>query len=452
MIFKTKNFLITFLIFLAIYQTANLWFESFSSHSFFYNLKNSVNATSMTKDMNYIIESIIINTGNNKFLRQYNNFYKAEYKKGFDEAISKCFSSGKYSYQNNLDMNYILENKSVIYNFAYDVQTNDLESVFQMKIKNIPKDISFNRIAIVPNTYSEKNIKTILFHSERNDAHIFKLNKNYLAENIYYTLENFSNFENKSFYSISSLKSGINLFSKNEFIPKAKNDQAYINKIKVTNPLEQEGGILLSGLEKYIDIFFDNHAIKWNSTIDDTYTYKDDNTVIKYYTNGVLEYVNYKASLVRDVSPYKLAIDFLAKDINIKNEYYLKSYEKTDEGIIFYFDYKINNFPIELSENIKQNTNMKSMIEVTVFDNKVSKYKRIVYNFSIDEDFNIWNNTFLDALDSVFLKRHTNDVKTSSANSINLQYNFNRIDELMELRWKIQIKDDIYFESIEDSD
>lgn len=451
MIFKTKNFLITFLIFLAIYQTANLWFENFSSHSFFYLFKNNINMANIQKELNSNIESITISMGNDKYLKQYNNITNTEYKKSFDDAIYNCVKKGKYIYEQNIDINKILKNKSVLYNFSYKINSNDIEKIFGLQDKKFPKNISFDTIALVPNMSNPRDITSIFYNTESNDAHLFKLDKHNLTENIYYTLDNFSNFENKNFYYISTLNSGINLFNKNEFIPKSNNNEILLNNIKVTNPLEQDGGILLSGLEKYIDIFFDNHAIKWNSTIDDTYTYKDDNTVIKYYTNGVLEYVNYKTSFGKEISPYKIATDFLQKDTNIKNEYYLKYYVENDNEITFYFDYKINDFIINLSEEIKEKTNMNSIIEITISENKVSKYKRIVYNFSIDESTKIWNIDFLNVLDKVFFKRSNQNLTNQYVSNIEMVYNLESNKETLSLVWKIDIENNIYYENIEDS-
>lgn len=447
---KAKNFLITFLVILAIYQTLFLWFENFSSHSFFYTLKNKITLANPKKNLDSTIENIIINLGTEKFLKQYNDILNYEYKNTFDQAIFECLKNGKYLYEKNFDFNYVLNNKSAIYNFSYLFNQKDLIEIFGLNFKNIPKNAEFDSIILVPNSFPPTTIKTILYNTNTNEAHIFKLNKPNLTENVYYTLDNFSYFENKILYNISSKKNGINLFKKNQFIPKLKEESSFINKIYFNNPIEQDGGILLSGLEKYIDIFFSNHPIKWDTEINNTYTYKDDNTIVKYYPNNILEYINYNTSTIKELSPYTIALDFLKKDINIKNEYYLKDYKKIDNEYIFYFDYKINNFPIILSDNLKNKTKMNSMIEITVSENKVYKYKRIIYDFYIYKEKSNWNVPFLYALDKIFEKRKSKNLIINNVDEIDLIYFFNEENEI-DLKWQIKMGNETYFENIEEN-
>lgn len=443
---KIKNSLIAFLIILAIYQTFSLWFGNFSSHSFFLNLKNKTNILNLKNNLNYAIENITINTGSEKFLKQYENITKYEYKKSFDQAIFECLKKGTYTFKKIFDKNILLNNKCAIYNFSFKITPADLKEIFGIEIKKIPQNIVFDSIALIPKIMPQKKINVILYSSNNKEAHIFTLNKKNLTENIYYTLDNFSYFENKLFY-YTYPKNNLNFFDETTLIPKSKQNLIPIKNIYFKNPLEQQGGILLSGLEKYIDIFFDNHAIKWDTTIDNIYTYKDDNTILKYYPNNVLEYINYKTTINKNTNPYKIALDFLKKDINIKNEYYLKKYEKNNNGYVFYFDYKINNFPISLSENIKNKTNMQSMIEITVSENKVYKYKRIIYDFYISKNASNWGVSFENAIKNLSKKLNIGLLKLKN---INLSYNFNELNEI-KLYWEIKLENKTYFESIEDN-
>lgn len=450
---RAKNLIIVLLIFLAIYQTANLWFENFSSHRFFYLIKNSYDKHIMQKETSNTIESIIINTGNNKFLRQYNNISSAEYKKVFDDAIITCTKRGDFSYVKKFDLNYILDNKAVIYDYAYNSSGKDLNNIFNLKLKNLSKVGNFDKIILFPDINSNTNLQVIFFYSETSEAYIFNLSRQGLAQNIYNFISNFSGTENKNLYYISSLKSGMDLFKENQFIPKFKNGNIELKKAEAVNPLDQDGGVLLSGLERYINIFFDNPAIKWSSSLNNTYTYNDDNTVVKYYTNGVLEYVNYRTYFTgQEFNPYKAAIQFLEKDSNIKNEYYLTDYKEAKDGITFYFDYKINNFPIRLSEEIKESTNMKSMIEVTVYENKVYKYKRLVYNFNLKDEKTFLNINFVDALDKIFLEREDKNIRKNIVDKIDFVYKFDESNFTLSHYWIVKIGDTVYFEKIEESD
>ena len=444
---KWKTFIITFLVFLAIYQTTGLWFENFSTHSLFYLVKNENDKANMQKDTMYLTESILINTGNNKFIKKYNNISNADYKKVFDEAISLCLEKGDFSYIQQFNINEILNNKSIIYTYDFTFKGEDMSKVFNFKGSHISKIKQFDTVIIMPILEEKYNIKTIFLCSKTLNAYELKISKDNLNQSITNIINDFSNFEQKDFYYISSEESGISLFNSNQFLIKAKESVFTTNSIAATNPLEQDGGILLSESEKYVDIFFDNPITKASSFINNTYTYNDENVIVKYYPNGVLEYVKYKGSTGADKqsSSYSLALQFLAKDTNIKNEYYLSNYKIEDNKIIFYFDYKINNLPIILSKQKMEETNMESMIEITIEDNSVSKYRRIVYDFTIDESLETIEKSFIEAIDSLILNI---DTKVEHIDEMKLCYSFNNIEEPIYIKWFISIKDTIYYEDV----
>ncbi|WP_250278604.1 hypothetical protein [[Clostridium] colinum] len=442
---RWKNFIIIFLIFLAIYQTTGLWFEEFSTHSFFYLSRNKVINNNIQKDTQYLTESILINTGNNKFIRKYNNISNTDYKKIFDEVIYTCIKNGDFYYLNNFSIDEVLNNKSVIYTYSFNIKGEDASKIFNINGNHFSKIKEFDTIIILPIISEKYNIKTIFLSSKTSEAYEIKINKDNLSHNVLNAINEFNNLEPKSFYYISSEESGISLFSKNQFLPKAKEDSFNVNNILAINPLEQDGGILLSESEKYVNIFFDNPITKTSSFINNTYTYNDQNIIVKYYPNGVLEYVKYKSSLNDNQgNPYKIALQFLGKDTNIKNEYYLKDYKMEENKTTFYFDYKINNFPIMLSNEKKEETGMQSMIEITIEDNIVSKYKRIIYDFVVQEDYITVEKSFIKAIDSFLLNNKNNDY----IDEMKLIYNFNNVNEPICIRWLIGVKDEVYYEDV----
>lgn len=444
---KWKNFIITFLIFLAIYQTTGLWFENFSTHSFFYLINNKSGDTNIQKDTLYLTESILINTGNNKFIRKYNNISNSDYKKIFDEAIYLCIKNGDFSYIEKFDIKEVLNNRSIIYTYSFNMKGEDMSKIFNIKSNHLSKIKQFDSIIIQPIMDDKYNLKTIFLSSETLNAYELKTSKDILSQNLFNTINEFNTLDTKEFYYISSEESGISLFNNNQFLPKAKGESFNINKIVANSPLEKDGGILLSESEKYVDVFFDNPITKSSSFINNTYTYNDENVIVKYYPDGVLEYVKYKSniSINRQDSPYNIAIQFLANDTNIKNEYYLKGYKIDENKIIFYFDYKINNFPIVLSEDKKASTGMESMIEVTVEDNIVSKYKRLIYDFVVEDSYVTVEKSFIEAIDNFLVNI---DKSNTNIDEMKLVYKFDNIDEPININWLINLENEDYFESV----
>ncbi len=444
---KWKNFIITFLIFLAIYQTTGLWFENFSTHSFFYLIKNKFENANIQKDTLYLTESILINTGNNKFIRKYNNISNADYKKIFDEAIYLSIKNGDFSYIEHFDIKNVLNKRSIIYTYDFNIKGEEMSKIFNIKANHLSKIKQFDTIIIVPMIDEKYNIKTIFLSSKTLNAYELKVSKDILSQNIFNIINDFNSLEAKDFYYISSEESGISLFSTNQFLPKARNETFNVNKIAVDNPLEQDGGILLSESEKYVDVFFDSPITKSSSFINNTYTYNDENVIVKYYPNGVLEYVKYKSNIGigSEDSPYNIALQFLAKDNNIKNEYYLQDYKIEENKVIFYFNYKINNFPIILSEDKKLQTGMDSMIEVTVEDNIVSKYRRIIYDFYVEDDYDIVEKSFIDAIDNFLVNLGKPNIYIDE---MKLVYKFDNAENTMNIKWFIDAEDKIYFDTV----
>ena len=444
---RCKNFIITFLIFLAIYQTTGLWFENFSTHSFFYLNKNNSEEANIQKDIKYLTESILINTGNNKFIRKYNNISNADYKKIFDEAIYLCLKDGDFSYIEKFDIREVLNNRSIIYTYDFNIKGEEANKIFNFKTTHINKMKEFDTIILVPTIDEQYNIKTIFLSSKTLNAYELKISKEILSQNIFNIINDFDKLEPKDFYYISSEESGISLFSNNQFLPKAKDENFNVNNISVKNPLEKDGGILLSESEKYVDVFFDSPLTKSSSFINNTYTYNDENVIVKYYPNGVLEYVKYKSNIgvTNEESPYNIAIQFLAKDTNIKNEYYLKDFKVEDNKTVFYFDYKINNFPITLSQAKMEELEMQSIIEVTVEDNRVSKYKRLIYDFYIEEDYTTVEKNFIDTIDTILVNTNNKD---TFIDEMKLVYKFENPNEFLNIQWFVSIDDKSYFEDV----
>lgn len=444
---KWKNFIITFLIFLAIYQTTRLWFENFSFHSFFYLIENKNDKANIQKDTKYVTESILINTGNNKFIRKYNNISKTDYKKMFDEAIYLCLKKGEFNYIKNFDIKQILDTRSVIYTYDFMLKGEDVENIFGIKGGHISKIKQLDTIIIVPDITDKFNIKTIFLNSKTSEAYEIKANKEVLAENVFNIITDFSIIELQDLYFVSSEQIGVELFSTNQFLPKIKDGYVDIQGVEAINPLEKDGGVLLSESESYVDIFFENPITKTSSFINNTYTYSDDNVIVKYYPNGVLEYVKYKNNTITDMytSPYNIAIQFLEKDVNIKNEYYLKGYETEENKVTFYFDYKINNFPIQLSKNKKDEMGINSMIEITVENNMVSRYKRVIYDFVLTDSYTTFEKSFIDIIDNFLVQNGQNTL----IDKMKIVYNFDNIDDLVYAKWLIIADNKNFYEDIQ---
>lgn len=449
---RVKNFIITFLMILAVYQTAGLWFEDFSGHSLFYSAFSD-NSSNSLKEIKYNLESIIINRGNNEFIKKSNNIYNSSYKSVFDNAIKTALKSGSFKASNKTDWINELSSKCIIYNFSYTMENTQLKSLYNAKASIYSRIGDFNIIIITPNINIPKSMNVSFINTSKNLTYSIELKNNDIISKTYNEMTYLTSEEDDIYY-ISSIQNGFELFDTNIFLPKWNDAIVEYPCITMTNPMEGDGGVLLMTLEKNINHFFDNPAVKWTSTVNNIYTYSDESTVVKYYTTGVLEYSNYKSggSSKADFSKdYLTALNFLNNDINIKNEYYLRSFDKDSDKIVFYFNYKINNQSILLSTETKEKTGMKSIIEVTVSDSKVIRYKRLVYDFSSKSNvqYETADIDFLSAIDKVYEENPQLEAEHRNIERIELcynadKYNADNTENKISLSWFIQINGNVY--------
>lgn len=174
-------------------------------------------------------------------------------------------------------------------------------------------------------------------------------------------------------------------FARNMWVPALGNDSTYVGMM-VENLYETQGDLLLSGIEKQVDVFFDFPSNKQTkNTV--PYTFSDDKVVVKYTPEHVLEYACYdQQDEVSDsfLTAVSLVLEMIEKDAAIINEVYIDRYEKSDNGYVFYLNYATEEFPIIFSEYTKQETNLTHMIEMRVYKGVVTYYKKYAKSFTLD--------------------------------------------------------------------
>jgi len=383
----TKNFIIAFFVILAVYQTSELWFGGFSNHNFFYSFFN--NSNDFDDDgLLYSLDNIIVNQGNDRLICMKNDIYKNECKNVFDTAVKMTMKNGGVCPQNEFNWEEIFSARSVVYRYSVEIDNGSISKMFGFD-EELLAGFSENTdtVVIMPVTTTPERILVGFGNRKTGKAKFYSLEKNQYAFTVYNAIGSVQ-YDGNIYYT-ASVKNGLNLFKGNIFIPQWNGTKSDYFVINAENPFVENEEFQQVKLERAVDVFFDNSASKWSSFSKDVYTYSDENTVVKYYPNGVLELYNYSAEKNTGENDfygrYKSAVSVIKKDSNIKNEYFLSGYSEDSEKTIFYFDYKINDFTIKLGEEIKNGTGMQSVIEITVSEDRVSKYRRLVYDFYSDE-------------------------------------------------------------------
>lgn len=373
---RYKSLFIFILVCLALYQTAVLWFGYLSPSD-----KNIKAYDETFQYMGYTIRDMLICTGDNRFY----NINDSVYIGIIDNALKNTVENGKI-YSNQTYEGIPSEKGAVVYEMEFNFPSDEMKSVFNISGDFEKKLDSFDRIEIIPDINLPKKI-TVRFVDRKNDLMCcFELKNTDLVTDFFYITDGLS-FENNIMYRCPDSEN-------KEFIPCWEGNFFKYNGVKMVNPIESESGILLMSLEKNVNIFFENPALKRTSVVNKVYTYTDDNTVVKYYTNGILEYSSYAVSTTTENSFYTAlmsAIDFIKSDSAVTNDFYLSSVEERGKRIKFGFNYKINNIDIRLSEDYSESLGMDSFIEVTVSGNDIIKYSRLIYNLENTNDISFVN-------------------------------------------------------------
>lgn len=439
-----KNFIIAFLMILAIYQTAELWFGDFSGHNFF-SFADKNTAVKVEGDISHTLERIIINLGENKMLCRENGIYSSIYKDSADSAITKVLKKGEVISEGSADWKGILQSKCFIYEYSYTLSKSEAESFFGVSNGNTGKIKSFDTIVL---SYDSGSARLRFINSDTLWSMELLANDNRLASDVNSLFNGFS-VGGEDIYYISSVQNGFEIFKNNTFIPRWDGQSVSYSYVSPNLQYDGEDKTLL---ESQVNQFFDNPAGKWSANVNGVLNYSDESTVVKYYPEGVLEYSNYSTGYQTTENDfytnYLACLAMLEKDKGIGNEYYLRDFRLKGGQYVMYFGYKVNNSPVVMSDELKEKTGMDDYIEFSASYGRVSRYKRycVVYSCENGESLKA-SCDFLYAVDDVY-----NELDESSEpkiDSLSLSYIDNGDNNRMSLWWIIDIEGVEYIRSSE---
>ncbi|MBR5468307.1 MAG: hypothetical protein IKU80_03630, partial [Firmicutes bacterium] len=182
---------------------------------------------------------------------------------------------------------------------------------------------------------------------------------------------------------ISTAQSGFNIFSGNIFVPQWTQSSFEYTPVmeKAVFDISDENALITQ-----LEPFFGNYHGQ-NVDVNDLgeFTISDDEVVVKYTAEKILEYYSYRAeddSVEQNTySAYEACKEFLKKDENIGTDYYLSQVQIRNNTTVFLFDYCIDNMPIVLLEEGENGLSHKYAMEVVVKNNAVKNYRRYAVNF-----------------------------------------------------------------------
>jgi len=437
-----KNIIICVLVAACLYQMNGFWFGGSPGHSLFGFLavRNGQPNGAEAAGMLVTPSRIAVSVGEDKYSIRYNNLAASRIKLEIDSVLTELFQSGEFVRSGTVDWNGILSRMVIIYEYKFMMPSGVFADYWGPRTSLLTsRTDSFDRVIIIPGEdggevtaviftgnglYCEYEIKGSGVNERLNDA---MKNERARFFDIYY---------------VSSRQKGYTA-EENLFIAESKKEIYYDNVMNI-NPYMTDGSVLPGQVEKKVDFLFDNPERKWTG-VQNSFSYTDEDTVVRYYPSRVLEYLNYKIperSANTMESAFAAAVGIIGRDPEVRNEYYLAEYRKDGEEWTFSFDYAINDFPLLLPMNLREAAvlDMEHSMEVTVEDGKVSKYRRYVCYFENEDP-----NTVKDEEDEVeinFVKTAENEFgfaegEDNDIKNIELAYKIEE-DNLLYLYWFIE--------------
>jgi hypothetical protein len=158
--------------------------------------------------------------------------------------------------------------------------------------------------------------------------------------------------------------------------------------LTVRNPY---GELTFNNLSRYMESFFEGSAkADANKSADGVYTFTNGRTTLYYYPSGVLEaFFSYQRLSDETVSSidgcFAAALNALMKDTTLSGDIYLSGAEKSfsGAGYAFFWDQSVNDIPLTFSKDLRAQTGMAHMVEITVEKDSV-KYRRYAADFSAE--------------------------------------------------------------------
>ncbi len=402
-----RNCIIAFLVVLAVYQTGELWFGNISSHNFFSLFSQS--ESSYSSNVAYTLNRIVINLGDNKVVCLGSNIYESSYKTQFDSGIAAALEKGTLTENTgSVDWKSVLDNRAVIYEYGCSFEGSDLSDVFSVNSDACAKIGTYNTIIMSPRA-DNSFMRVIFYDSETDTSSYVELKSSSVIGKCYEVSSLFSTLDNEIYY-ISSVENGFDIFSQNIFLPQCENDIYTYYAIEPHYTLND-----ISVIEQNANVFFDNMSTRDYQKNSDSYTFRNETTVVRYYDNSVLEYFNYAANSKTDNSfsgNYEAAVNIIKMDTFVTNEFYLDSYSFEDGEYVFKFNYKINDLTVVPGESIKEETGMNSFIEVSTSNGSVDKYKKYACRYTVSDRTELNSKVdLISAVDEIYAEYYASSTK-----------------------------------------
>lgn len=448
-LYKIMNFVIVALVITAIYQTEELWLEGTNGHNFFYALTNYFTSDKQEADGDVLLATrYAVGEGEGTFSVYYpdevgNSAMLDLANRALGEILSQKETVPQKS---TADWKEILANRCIVMQYDFMIASEEyLENYKELKTNQ--KLEQFDYITIVPAKRSGEESQAYFVNSETNECVLFRGEGGGASTTLYEAL---TTEDSDMLYVSTGQRTSASVLWRNMFLPQWARLPYQYAALEREFVFEKDGEPSRATLENTVKNFFRNFSVDWSERNEDgIYTFSDSETVVKYYPEEkVLEYYNYEnyAGDARTglLEGYQICCNFLKNDNSLQTDIYLADIERTiNNEVIYYFDYVVDDLPVNLSQSLRDRIGSPHAIEVTLRNQAVKEYRRYAVNFrQMAEKNERINVQFIDALDdanktykAVVEEKDITDVK-----NIALGYHID-LTGSMRLKWFVTLYD-----------
>lgn len=449
----TKSIILSFLIIMSIYQIITLWFDNVSDRNFFYSVINQVasfiNEPQTQVNKEYMINPRILGVHLGASNKDFTIFKRGEndYQAILDDSIKtiiKVVEKGKLEgvYE---ESDFLWENRSLIFSLSMPMSKKALASDLDVDVAAFGDMSVVNSLGIIPASDKNNQVKVYFISGGIRQIYVYTLSVNELQDENTKLLAHIEKATQSEYPAyISSLKNKIEFFNENVLLPVESNSTYYYSELKLETPFINQQGFDTEALENYINQFFENPNLKWTIEYDNVIIYGDDNALIKYSKNGLVEYngIQNRSNTNQTLSSnYNIAEQFLKKDFLLVNlDYYLSHYEEKDGKTIFYYRYGYNELPIHLNQEMLLNNKLTYPLEITVENGKVVKYRRLLIELKSFSSQEVINSQFINALN-----QYVDEYKVTKGQLEDMYFGYVNNEGQLKLMWIIKSQGKYYF-------
>lgn len=447
-----KSVLLSFLIIASIYQVITLWFDNVSDRNFFYSVINRFTnfiSEPQEEDKAYMINPRIMGVYLGASDKDFTIIERGgdDYRNILNEStkmILKVVSAGEFEgIYDKAD--FIWEKRGLIFSLSMPMSKEILASDLNVNSGKFEGIVNVSSLGIIPATDTDSKVKAYFISENANQIYVFSLPVSELKDENDAVRKFIEKTTAKGYPAyISTLKNEIELFNGNVLLPLPSDTIYYFNPLALNIPFIEDGTIKSDALEEYINIFFDNPNVKWTIQNNDIMIYGDDNALIKYNENGLLEYSGLENSnnVTQTVSAaFNTAEEFLKRDYLLSNlDYYLVNFEDKDGKKTFYYAYGYDHLPIHLEESLLSKNTLTYPIEITVQKGKVVKYRRLVIEIDNNGSQELFKGQFERALN-----QFVDEQKISGGQLEDMYLGYVNQGEQIKLMWIIKSQGKYYW-------